>query len=106
MASDLENLAVYLLLGLPLPGVEAAVFDSGIKSSHPSSVDQKLIKAVPDTTLKTYSDDYTFEQLHTIPADQLEAAVNDLLADRFEIRTNLFFLLIGDELEHTLPLSV
>jgi len=83
-ASDLESLAVSLLLELPLPGVEAAVFDSGIiwETVTQAAVDQKSIKAVTDTTRRTYSDDYTFEQLHTIRADQLEATVNDLLAQQ------------------------
>jgi hypothetical protein len=82
--SDLETLAVSILMELPLPGVEAAVFDSGIiwETVTQAAVGQKSIKAVTDTTRRTYSDDYTFEQLHTIPADQLEATVNHLLAQQ------------------------
>ncbi|TKX73446.1 ISH3 family transposase [Halorubrum sp. GN11_10-6_MGM] len=83
-ASDLESLAVSLLLELPLPGVEAAVFDSGIiwETVTQAAVDQKSIKAVTDTTRRTYSDDYTLTQLHTVPPDELEAVVNDLLVQQ------------------------
>jgi len=83
-ASDLENLAVSLLQELPLPGVEAAVFDSGIiwETVTQAAVDQKSIKAVTDTTRWTYSDDYTLTQLHTVPPDELEAIVNNLFVQQ------------------------
>lgn len=83
-ASDLENLAFDLLAELPIPGVEGCGFDSGIirQTILQASVDQKSIKAVPDTTHGTYSDDYTLEQLHTVPVDDLEAAVNDIFAQQ------------------------
>jgi len=83
-ASDLETLALDLLTEVPIPGVEAAAFDSGIirQTILQAAVDQKSIKAVTDTTRGTYSDDYTLEQLHTVPADDLEAAVNDIFAQQ------------------------
>ena len=86
-ASDLETLAVSLLQELPLPGVEAAVFDSGIiwKTVTQAAVDQKSIKAVTDTTRRTYSDDYTLTQLHTVPPDELEGIVNDLFVQQAEM---------------------
>ncbi|MDB2246614.1 ISH3 family transposase, partial [Halorubrum ezzemoulense] len=76
-APDLESLAVSLLQELPLPGVEAAVFDSGViwETITQAAVDQKSIKAVTDTTHRTYSDDYTLTQLHTVRPDELEAIV-------------------------------
>ncbi|MEF8826668.1 MAG: ISH3 family transposase, partial [Halapricum sp.] len=79
-ASDLETLAVSLLQELPLPGVEDCGFDSGIiwETVTQAAVDQKSIKAVTDTTRRTYSDDYTLTQLHTVPPDELEVIVNDL----------------------------
>jgi len=83
-ASDLETLAEGLLAEIPIPGVEAAAFDSGIirRTLLQAAVDQKSIKAVTDTTRGTYSDDYTLAQLHTVPADDLEAAVNDIFAQQ------------------------
>ncbi|TKX40091.1 ISH3 family transposase, partial [Halorubrum sp. SD690R] len=83
-ASDLETLAEGLLEELPIPGVEAGAFDSGIirRTLLQAAVDQKSIKAVTDTTRRTYSDDYTLKQLHTVPADQLEAAVNNIFAQQ------------------------
>ncbi|OYR64258.1 ISH3 family transposase [Halorubrum ezzemoulense] len=83
-APDLESLAVSLLQELPLPGVEAAVFDSGViwETVTQAAVDQKSIKAVTDTARRTYSDDYTLTQLHTVPPDELEAIVNDLFAQQ------------------------
>jgi hypothetical protein len=82
--SDLETLAVGLLSELPLPGVEGCDFDSATiwKTVVQAAVDQKSIKAVTETTRCTYSDDYTFEQLHTVPAELLEDTVNDLLAQQ------------------------
>jgi hypothetical protein len=55
-ASDLETLAVGLLRELPLPGVEDCGFDSGIiwKTVTQAAIDQKSIKAVTDTTRRTY----------------------------------------------------
>ncbi|MDB2246616.1 ISH3 family transposase, partial [Halorubrum ezzemoulense] len=47
-----------------------------------AAVDQKSIKAVTDTTHRTYSDDYTLTQLHTVRPDELEAIVNDLFAQQ------------------------
>jgi len=83
-ASDLETLALGLLAEIPIPGVEAAVLDSGVirQTLLQAAVDQKSIKAVTDITLGTYSDDYTLAQLHTISPDQLEAVVNDLLVQQ------------------------
>jgi len=83
-ASDLETLALGLLSEVPIPGVEGCSFDSGIirQTLLQAAVDQKSIKAVTDTTLGTYSDDYTLAQLHTIPPDQLEAVVNKLFAQQ------------------------
>lgn len=45
MASDLETLALELLLEIPIPGVEAAAFDSGIirQTLLQAAVDQKSI---------------------------------------------------------------
>ncbi|MCQ1021463.1 ISH3 family transposase, partial [Acinetobacter baumannii] len=59
-------------------------FDSGIirETLLQAAVDQKSIKAVTDTTQRTYSDDYTLTQLHTVPPDELEAIVNDLLVQQ------------------------
>ena len=50
--SDLETLALDLLSEIPIPGVEAAAFDSGIirQTLLQAAVDQKSIKAVTDTT--------------------------------------------------------
>jgi len=83
-ASELETLALDLLTEVPIPGVEGCGFDSGIirQTILQAAVDQKSIKAVTDTTRGTYSDDYTLEQLHTVPADDLEAAVNDIFAQQ------------------------
>jgi len=83
-ASDLETLAIDLLTDLPVPGVEGCGFDSEIirQTVLQAAVDQKSIKAVTDTTRGTYSDDYTLKQLHTVPADDLEAAVNDIFAQQ------------------------
>ncbi|MDB2245180.1 ISH3 family transposase [Halorubrum ezzemoulense] len=83
-APDLESLAVSLLQELPLPGVEDCRFDSGViwETVTQAAVDQKSIKAVTDTTRRTYSDDYTLTQLHTVPPDELEAIVNDLFAQQ------------------------
>jgi hypothetical protein len=82
--AGLETLAEGLLSEIPIPGVEAVAFDAGViwRTVLDAAVDQKSIKAVTDTTLKTYSDDYTFTQLHTVPAEELENIVNDLLADQ------------------------
>ncbi|AGB33309.1 hypothetical protein Natpe_3540 [Natrinema pellirubrum DSM 15624] len=76
-ASDLETLALDLLSEVPIPGVEGCGFDSGIirQTLLQAAVDQKSIKAVTDSTLGTYSDDYTLAQLHTVPAAELEAVV-------------------------------
>ena len=83
-AADLEKLALDLLSEIPIPGVEGYGFDSGIirQTLLQAAVDQKSIKAVTDSTLGTYSDDYTLAQLHTVPAAELEAVVNDLLAQQ------------------------
>ncbi|MFC7200748.1 ISH3 family transposase [Halospeciosus flavus] len=83
-ASDLETLALNLLAAIPIPGVEGCGFDSGIirQTLLQAAVDQKSIKAVTDTTRGSYSDDYTLKQLHTVPADDLEAAVNDIFAQQ------------------------
>lgn len=83
-ASDLETLAVGLLAALPLPGVEGCSFDSGViwQTVEQAAVDQKSIKAATDSIRRTYSDDYTLAQLHTIPAAELETVVNDLLAQQ------------------------
>src|SRR6056297_1137583 len=83
-AADLEKLALDLLSEIPIPGVEGCGFDSGIirQTLLQAAVDQKSIKAVTDSTLGTYSDDYTLAQLHTVPAAELEAVVNDLLAQQ------------------------
>ena len=83
-ASDLETLAEGLLSKLPIPGVEDCGFDAGIiwRTVLDAAVDQKSVKAVTETTHKTYSDDYTLTQLHTVPAEELEDIVNDLLADQ------------------------
>jgi hypothetical protein len=80
-ASDLETLALDLFSEIPISGVEAAAFDSGIirQTLLQAAVDQKSIKAVTDTTRGTYSDDYTLAQLHTISAGELEVTVNRLL---------------------------
>lgn len=82
--SGLETLALDLLAAIPIPGVEAAAFDSGIirQTLLQAAVDQKSIKAVTDTTRWSYSNDYTLKQLHTVPADDLEAAVNDIFAQQ------------------------
>jgi hypothetical protein len=83
-AADLEKLALGLLAEIPIPGVEGCGFDSGIirQTLLQAAVDQKSIKAVTDTTRGTYSDDYTLAQLHTVPSDELEAVVNDLLVQQ------------------------
>ncbi len=83
-AADLEKLALDLLSEIPIPGVEGYGFDSGIirQTLLQAAVDQKSIKAVTDSTLGTYSDDYTLAQLHTVPAAELKAVVNDLLAQQ------------------------
>jgi len=80
-ASDLETLALDLLSEIPIPGVEAAAFDSGIiqQTLLQAAVDQKSITTVTDSTLGTYSDDYTLAQLHTLSAEQLENVINELL---------------------------
>ncbi len=83
-ASDIEYVTLDLLAEIPIPGVEAAAFDSGIirKTLLQAAVDQKSIKAITDTTRRTYSDDYTLTQLHTVPPDELEAIVNDLFVQQ------------------------
>ena len=83
-ASNLETLAEDLLAEIPIPGVEGCSFDSGIirRTLLQAAVDQKSIKAVTDTTRGSYSDDYTLAQLHTVPADELEAVVNDIFAQQ------------------------
>ena len=83
-AADLETLALGLLNEIPIPGVEGCVFDSGIirQTLLQASVDQKSVKAVTDTTRGTYSDDYTLDQLHTVPPAELEALVNNLLVQQ------------------------
>ena len=83
-ASELETLALGLLAEVPIPGVEGCGFDSGIirETLLQAAVDQKSIKAVTDTTRRTYSDDYTLTQLHTVPPDELEAIVNDLFVQQ------------------------
>ena len=80
-AADLETLALGVLAKIPIPGVEGCSFDSGIilQTLLQAAVDQKSIKAVTDSTRRTYSDDYTLAQLHTVPTDELEAVVNGLL---------------------------
>lgn len=82
--SELETLALGLLAEVPIPGVEGCGFDSGVirETLFQAAGDQKLIKAITDTTQRTYSDDYTLTQLHTIPPDELEAIVNDLPSRR------------------------
>ena len=83
-ASDLETLAVGLLSEIPIPGVEGCVFDSGIiwETLLNAAVDQKSINAVTESTRKTYSDDYTFDQLHTISAKRLETVATTLFAQQ------------------------
>jgi len=83
-ASDLETLAEGLLSEIPIPGVEAAAFDSGIirRTLLQAAVDQKSIRAVTGSTQGTYSDDYTLAQLHTVSPDTVEAVVNDLFAQQ------------------------
>ncbi len=83
-ASDLETLALDLLSGIPIPGVEGCGFDCGIirQTLLQAAVDQKSIKPVTDTTRGTYSDDYTLAQLQTVPPDELEAVVNDLFVQQ------------------------
>ena len=83
-ASDLETLALDLLSEGSIPGVEGCGFDSEIirQTLLQAAVDQKSIKAVTDTTRRTYSDDYTLAQLHTVSADELEAAANRLLCQQ------------------------
>ncbi|WP_207212776.1 hypothetical protein [Halogeometricum borinquense] len=90
-AADLETLALDLLAEIPIPGVEGCGFDSGIirQTLLQAAVDQKSIKAVTDTTLGTYSDDYTLAQLHTAPPDELEAVVNTLFAQQAAISTTM-----------------
>mgnify|MGYP006272662273 FL=1 len=80
-ASNLEILAEGLLAEIPIPGVEAAAFDSRIirRTLLQAAVEQTSIKAVTESTRGTYSDDYTLAQLHTIPPEELETVVNDLL---------------------------
>ena len=80
-AADLETLALGVLAKIPIPEVEGCSFDSGIilQTLLQAAVDQKSIKAVTDSTRRTYSDDYTLAQLHTVPTDELEAVVNGLL---------------------------
>ena len=82
-AAELETLALDLLAEIPIPGVEGCSFDSGIirQTLLRAAVDQKSIRAVTDTTLGTYSDDYTLAQLHTVPPAVLEIVVNDLLVE-------------------------
>jgi hypothetical protein len=81
-AADLESVAVDLLSELPLPGVEGCAFDPGIiwRTVCRAAVGRTSIKAVTDSSLKTYSDDYILAQLHTVPPKMLEAIVNDFLA--------------------------
>src|SRR6056297_604946 len=83
-AADLEKLALDLLSEIPIPGVEGCGFDSGIirQTLLQAAVDQKSIKAVTDSTLGTYSDDYTLAQLHTVPPDELEVIVNKLFVQQ------------------------
>jgi hypothetical protein len=83
-AANLEALALDLLAEIPIPGVEGCSFDSGIirQTLFQAAVDQKSIKAVTDSTLGTYSDDYTLAQLHTVPTAELETVVNDLLVQQ------------------------
>jgi hypothetical protein len=63
-AADLENVAVDLLGVLPLPGVEGCTFDPRIiwRTVCRAAVGRKSLKAVTDSSLKTYSDDYTLAQ--------------------------------------------
>ena len=93
-ASDLEILAEGLLAEIPIPGVEAAAFDSGIirRTLLQAAVDQTSIKAVTESTRGTYSDDYTLAQLHTIPPKELEAVVNLLLRQQATKVTSLLAL--------------
>jgi hypothetical protein len=86
-ASDLETIALNLLAEVPIPRVEGCGFNSGIirQTLLQAAVDQKSIETVTDTTRGTYSDDYTLIQLHTVPADDLEAAVNNLFAQQAAI---------------------
>jgi hypothetical protein len=83
-AADLETLAVDLLAELPIPGVEGCSFESGIirQTLLQAAVDQKFIKAVTDITPGSYSDNYILKQLHTVPADGLEAVVNEIFAQQ------------------------
>ena len=83
-SSDHETLALNLISEIPIPGVDAAAFDSGIirQTLLQAAVDQKSIKAVTNTTCGTHSDDYTLAQLHTVPPDELETVVNELLVQQ------------------------
>jgi hypothetical protein len=83
-ASDLETLAEGILSEIPIPGVEAAVFDSGIirQTLLHAAVGQKSVKAVTDSTRNTYSDDYTLTQLHTVPTAELEQIVHELFVQQ------------------------
>lgn len=83
-ASELETLALGLLAEVPIPGVEGCGSDSEIirETLLQAAVDQKSIKAVTDTTRRTYSDDYTLTQLHTVPPDEQEAIANDLFVQQ------------------------
>lgn len=83
-ASDLETLADGLLAEIPIPGVEGADFDSGVIRSTllQAAVDQKSIKGVTESTRKSYSDDYTLAQLHTVSPGAFEDTLNELLAEQ------------------------
>lgn len=83
-AAGLETLAGSLLADIPIPRVEGCGFDSEIicRTFLQAAIDQKSIKAVTDPTRRTYSDDYTIAQLHTVPPEELEVVVNDLLIEQ------------------------
>lgn len=83
-AGDLESLPEDHLAEIPIPGVEGSDFDPGIirKTLLQAAVDQKCIKGVTDTTRNSYSVDYTLVQLRRIRPSDLEATVNELLANQ------------------------
>ncbi len=53
-----------------------------LTDARQAAVDQKSIKAVTDTTHRSYSDDYTLAQLHTLPPDELENVGNKFLVQQ------------------------
>jgi len=83
-AADLESLAFGLLSEISIPGVEGAVFDSGIihDTLLHAAVEHDSISAITDSTRNTYSDDYTLTQLHTLDPREIEETANRLLAEQ------------------------